>query len=128
MGEVVGQTSFTNVLTRKINIVQAGSFINLFRLPIANKIGYEIEYVYQSTSHARMRRGKMLVAIDNVNNSVQLVDEYEYTGISGDTNLEFSATLVDSDSSGSRDAVQIKYRNSSASDVATLSYTYRALS
>lgn len=128
VGEVIGQTSFTNVLTRKVNIVQTGSFINLFRLPIANKIGYEIEYVYQSTSHSRMRRGKILIAIDNINNSVQLVDEYEYTGISGDTNLEFSATLVDSDTSGNRDTVQIKYRNSSASDVATLSYTYRALS
>jgi hypothetical protein len=128
VGEVIGQTSFNNVLTRKVNVVQTGSFINLFRLPIANKIGYEIEYIYQSTSHARMRRGKILIAIDNVNNNVQLVDEYEYTGTSGDTNLEFSATLVDANSSGSRDTVQIKYRNSSASDVATLSYTYRALS
>ena len=128
VGEVIGQTSFNNVLTRKVNVVQTGSFINLFRLPIANKIGYEIEYIYQSTSHARMRRGKILIAIDNVNNNVQLVDEYEYTGTSGDTNLEFSATLVDADSSSSRDTVQIKYRNSSASDVATLSYTYRALS
>ncbi len=128
VGEVVGQTAFTNVITRKVNIVQAGSFINLFRLPIANKIGYEIEYVYQSTSHSRMRRGKILVAIDNVNNNVQLVDEYEYTGVSGDTNLEFSATLVDSDTSGTRDTVQIKYRNSSAGDVATMSYTYKALS
>jgi len=75
-----------------------------------------------------MRRGKILIAIDNVNNNVQLVDEYEYTGTSGDTNLEFSATLVDANSSGSRDTVQIKYKNSSAGDVATLSYTYRALS
>jgi Pectate lyase superfamily protein/Major tropism determinant N-terminal domain len=128
VGEVIGQTSFNNVLTRKVGIVQSGSFINLFRLPIANTIGYEIEYVYQSTSHARMRRGKLLLAIDRANSNVQIVDEYEYTGISGDTNLEFSATLVDSDTSGSVDSIQIKYRNSSTGDTATMSYTYKALS
>lgn len=128
IGEVIGQTSFNNVLTRKVGIVQSGSFINLFRLPIANTIGYEIEYVYQSTSHARMRRGKLLLAIDRANSNVQIVDEYEYTGVSGDTNLEFSATLVDSDSSGGVDSVQIKYRNSSTGDAATMSYTYKALS
>ena len=128
VGEVVGQTAFNNVLTRKVGIVQSGSFINLFRLPIANTIGYEIEYVYQSTSHARMRRGKLLLAIDKANSNVQIVDEYEYTGISGDTNLEFSATLVDSDATGGVDSVQIKYRNSSTGDTATMSYTYKALS
>lgn len=128
VGEVIGQTSFNNVLTRKVGIVQSGSFINLFRLPIANTIGYEIEYVYQSTSHARMRRGKLLLAIDRANSNVQIVDEYEYTGVSGDTNLEFSATLVDSDSSSGVDSVQIKYRNSSTGDAATMSYTYKALS
>lgn len=128
VGEVIGQTYFNNVLTRKVNIVQTGSFTNLFRLPIADAIGYEIDYVYRSTSHSRMRRGKILIAIDNTNNTVQLADDYEYTGISGDANLEFSATLVDANSSGNRDTVQIKYRNSSAGDVATLSYTYKALS
>jgi len=128
VGEVIGQTSFNNVLTRKVGIVQTGSFVNLFRLPIASTIGYEIEYVYQSTSHARMRRGKLLLAIDRANSNVQIVDEYEYTGISGDTNLEFSATLVDSDTSGSVDSIQIKYRNSSTGDTATMSYTYKALS
>lgn len=128
VGEVIGQSAFSNVITRKVDIVQTGSFVNLFRLPIADTIGYEIEYVYQSTSHSRMRRGKILVAIDNINNSVQLADDYEYTGVSGDTNLEFSATLVDSDTSGTRDTVQIKYRNSSTGDVATMSYTYKALS
>jgi len=128
VGEVIGQTAFANVLTRKVNIIQVGSFVNLFRLPLANTIGYEIDYVYQSTSHSRMRFGKLLLAVDNNNNTVQLVDEYEYTGISGDANLEFTASLVDSDSSSGRDAIQIKYRNSSAGDIATLSYTYKALS
>jgi hypothetical protein len=68
------------------------------------------------------------LAIDRANSNVQIVDEYEYTGISGDTNLEFSATLVDSDTSGSVDSIQIKYRNSSTGDTATMSYTYKALS
>lgn len=128
VGEVIGKTSFNNVLTRSVSIVQSGAFINLFRLPIANTIGYEIEYVYQSTSHARMRRGKLVIAIDKVNNNIQLADEYEYTGISGDTNLEFKAVLVDSDSVGSFDSLQIQYKNTSGSDVATMSYTYKALS
>jgi hypothetical protein len=128
VGEVVGQTAFANVLTRKLNILQVNGFVNLFRLPLTNTIGYEIDYIYQSTSHSRMRRGKLLLAIDNLNNNVQLVDDYDYVGITGDTNLEFKAILVDSNSSGSRDSVQIQYKNSSVSDIATLSYTYKAIS
>ncbi len=129
VGEVIGKTSFTHVLTRQVNLVQSGSFINLFRLPLANTIGYEVEYIYQSTSHSRMRRGKLLIAIDKANSNVQLVDEYEYTGTSGDdTKLEFKAVLSDSDGISSYDSIQIQYKNTSTGDAATLNYTYRSLS
>lgn len=129
VGEVVGQTSFTNVTTRKIGIVESSEFIQLFRLPLVNKIGYEVTYIYQSSNGSRMRSGKMLLAADLANNKVQLVDEYEFAGTSGeDTNLEFKATLVDSNSSSTLDSILISYKNSSVSDTATLSYSYRALS
>jgi hypothetical protein len=129
VGEVVGQTLFTNVTTRKIGIVETSNFIELFRLPLSNKIGYEVTYIYQSSNGSRMRSGKLLIAADLANNKVQLVDEYEFAGTSGeDTNLEFKATLVDSNSSSVLDSILITYKNLSSGDLATLSYSYRALS
>lgn len=128
VGEVQGKVAFTNVLTKQVSLSYQTSYTNLFRLPLANTIGYEIDYIYQSSSHARMRRGKLTIAVDKVNGNVQLADEYEYTGITGDTNLEFKAVLVDSDTSGSTDSIQIQYKNASSSDVSVLSYTYKALS
>jgi len=130
VGEVIGQTAFTNVTTRKVGIVESSSsFIELFRLPLSNKIGYEVSYIYQSTTGIRMRSGKLLIAADINNNQIQLVDDYEFTGNPlEDTNLEFKATLVDSDSDSSLDSILITYKNASVGDLATLSYSYRSLS
>lgn len=129
IGEVIGKTSFNNVLTQEINVVQVSSFVELFKLPLANAIGYDIEYVYQSSSHSRMRRGRILLAVDNTNKNVQLVDEYEYAGTSGDDiKLSFSADIVDTNADATDDSIQVYYRNTSSGDVGTISYTYRALS
>lgn len=129
IGEVIGKTSFTNALTQEIGIVSVSSNIELFKLPMSNSIGYDVEYIYQSSTHARMRRGKLLLAVDRQNNNIQLVDEYEYTGTSGDDiKLKFSAAILDVDSDSSTDTIQIYYQNTASADIGTFSYTYRAIS
>jgi len=127
--EVEGKGVFNYQSTRSVSVPQVGTPTTLFRLPIpANSISYEISYVYQSTSATLMRRGKLNIAYDKANNGIQLVDDYEFTGTSGqDENLEFSAVASDADSTGGRDTLLVKYVNSTLSDVATLQYTYRII-
>jgi len=127
--ELEGKGVYNYQATRSVTVSQTGTFTTLFRLPIpAASVSYEISYVYQSTSQSLMRRGKLNIAYDRANNGIQLVDEYEFTGTSGqDENLEFSATASDADSTGGRDTMLVRYRNSTLSDVATLQYTYRII-
>ena len=89
VGEVIGKTSFSNVFTNEVGVVQVGSFTNLFRLPLSSTAGYDVEYLYQSTSHVRMRRGKMTIAVDKTNANIQMADDYEYTGSSGTIDAGF---------------------------------------
>jgi len=89
IGEVIGKKSLTNAFTNEVAVGQVGSFTNLFRLPLSETSGYEIEYMYQSTSHIRMRKGKMLIAVDKTNSNIQMTDDYEYTGSSGTVNAGY---------------------------------------
>lgn len=129
VSEVIGKTMFANVLTRQETIVQTASFIPLCRFPLANTVGYEITYIYISTTHTQMRSGIIRIAVDGSNSSVQLSDEFNYTGTSGaELNLEIEAVLEDSNSDTVNDTVQLNYKNSTIGDTATFTYTYRALS
>lgn len=129
IAELLGKGVFDYQTTRTVSVSQTGVATTLFRLPIpAASVSYEISYVYQSTSAVLMRRGKLLIAYDRINNGIQLVDEYEFTGSSGqDENLTFSATASDTDGSSGRDTLLVRYTNSTLSDVATLQYTYRII-
>jgi hypothetical protein len=97
-------------------------------LPLANTIGYEIDYVYQSANFSRMRRGKIFIAVDKLHNGVQLVDEYEFVGADGEVNLEFKAEMTDSDSNSTLDTIKVSYKNTSVADNGTFIYSYKAVS
>ena len=128
IGEVIGKTTFSNVITRQLTIGQTNDFITLFRLPLANTIGYEIDYVYQSANFSRMRKGKIFIAADRLHNGVQLVDEFEFVGADGETNLEFKAEMADSDVNSTLDTIKVSYKNTSTADNATFIYSYKAVS
>lgn len=98
-----------------------------FRLPLNNAVGIEIKYVWRSDTLSQMRKGTLNIAVDRDRNSVQLVDEYEYTGTTGDdTKLSFSATLGPT-ISGIR-TVDIMYTYTNPVGSNTFSYTYSILS
>lgn len=129
ISEVVGKAAFANPILKTISLISTISPARAFRLPIDNAIGHEVNYIYKSSVFSQMKKGKLFIAVDKENNNVQLVDEFEYTGTAGqEENLEFTASLVDSDSSGTPDCVQVYYTNSNANDSALLTFHYQSLS
>jgi len=126
LAEVEGSVFFNSPETRIVNIGQAYTAIKAFRIPLNSSTGITISYVYQSTAYEQMRKGTLSMAIDRVNNNIQLVDDYDYTGTVGDDeNLVFSANFEDIDS---YTTIVVSYTNSNISDIATLTYSYTALS
>ena len=98
-----------------------------FRLPLNDAVGIEVKYVWRSNTVSQMRKGTLHIAIDRDRNSVQLVDEYEYNGPTGDdSKLSFTATLG-AIISGVR-TVDIMYTNTNPTGDNTFSYTYSILS
>jgi hypothetical protein len=85
IGEVIGKTHFTNAFTNEVTVVQTAdaSYVNLFRLPLSATSGYKIDYLYKSTSHSRIRRGTMTIAVDKDNDNIIMSDDYEHIGSSG---------------------------------------------
>jgi hypothetical protein len=126
LAEVQGAVYFSSPETRVIDIGQASSAIAAFRIPLNSTTGITISYVYQSTAFEQMRKGTLSIALDRINNNIQLVDDYDYAGTTGDDeNLVFSAEVEDV---GGYNTIVISYTNSNISDTATLTYSYTALS
>lgn len=125
--------------TKQANVSQFNTPKLLFRLPVPIKdqdivegqrsIGYEITYTYRSTNKDQSRFGKILINADVVHNHVQLVDDYEWTGTSGESQkLVFTASLLDSNLDTYRDCIGVFYTNTSVNDSATMYYTYKVIS
>lgn len=126
--EIEGRAFKHELITNSRQLSTSGLSVEAFRLPLNNSSGFEVEYVFQSTAYTQMRRGKMYIAVDSANNSVQLVDDYEYIGTSGeDANLIFTAVLVTPVGTSIK-ALGVYYKNTNISDTNTFTYTYTALS
>jgi len=122
--EVSGLVSFDSFGTRSIAIGNVTTSLFAFRMPVpTNGVNYVINYFYQSSQYAIARRGAMTVAVDIIRQTVQLTDEYDYTGRTDgtyETNLKFVARIV-------LNSLEINYTNSTTGDVGTLVYSYRAV-
>ena len=128
LADVEGSVFFTSPETHVINIGQAYTEVEAFRIPLNATTGLDINYVYQSTAFVQMRKGTISITLDRVHNNIQFVDEFDYTGstVEGDDEkLVFSANVEDIDGYTS---IVISYTNANTSDVATLTYSYTALS
>jgi len=88
--------------------------------------GFEVNYLFQSTVFAQMKKGTLHIAVDKNNTNVQLVDEFEYTGNPGqESRVIFTASIITV--SGVK-TVNIFYTNANASDNNTFTYTVTSLS
>jgi hypothetical protein len=108
----------------------AGDTAIAFRLPIGTATAYEISYIYKSTTFNQTRKGTLHVTFDAVTNQQELVDEYEYVGLSpsGETAIKFSVGFTFT--SGVKHLV-IEYINNNGTedllDLNTFTYTYSVL-
>lgn len=128
LADVEGSVFFTSPETHVINIIQSYGLTQAFRVPLNSTTGLDINYVYQSTAFEQMRKGTISIALDRIHDNIQFVDEFDYTGSLGvgdEEKLVFSAQVEYIDGYNS---IVVYYTNANVSDVATLTYSYTALS
>ena len=124
--EVAGKVQYTENETRQIELEYNISFTNILRFPFATSAGYEINYILESPTYSQMRRGKISISHDSGTGTVQLVDDYDYTGASGqETEISFSAGVVS-------ECIVLRYKNLNSNDInankSKMTYTYRTIS
>lgn len=127
IGEAGGKVEFNSfgVHTVEVGPMSVASD-PLFRIPINGTVtGFKIKYTYHG--NGRSREGTISLAVDVPNNKVQLSDDYNYVGPSGDlTALNFKARIMSLVTS--KDTLEILYTNTASSDTgATLTYSYSAV-
>jgi hypothetical protein len=119
--EVSGRVSYQSYGSQTVALSNISSAF-AFRLPVpTDYVGYVINYVYKGAT--KSRRGHLTIMVDVTGNSgagaVQVSDEYDYTGPSGqDDLLQFSASIVNN-------SLNVSYSNSS--DAGIMSYSYTAI-
>lgn len=96
-------------------------YIDAFRIPVNSATGVSIQYVYSSTENNQMRFGRLDVAIDQVNGTIQLVDDFDYSGGGAEEELVFYARLVNN-------SLIISYKNNNIYNQASLRYSYTIIS
>lgn len=125
--EVAGKVHYIERETRTLSLVYTtSSYSNLFRIPFIASSGIEISYILESSANVQMRRGKITISVDVNTSTVQLVDDYDYTGAAGqELNIDFQAIV----SSG---GILIRYKNDNNNDTtiapSTITYTYSIIS
>jgi hypothetical protein len=136
---VNGHAQRETFATKQVTVSQFNTPKLVFRLPIPIKdqtivegqrsVGYEITYTYRSTNKDQSRFGKILINADIDHNRVQLVDDYEWTGTSTESQkLIFTAQLLDSNLDTYKDCIGVFYTNTSTNDSAVMYYTYKMIS
>ena len=89
----------------------------LLHLSASSSSVYEIEYWYSSAVTDAKRSGTLVLQLDLATASVDIVDEYTYTGdASYDDALLFSALLVDNNADGTVETLDLQYKNTLPSD------------
>ena len=124
--EVEGSVYLQQNMPTTISLLYATTNAQAFRLPLNTSSGFEVDYVFQSTNFTQMRKGKLHIAVDKNNSTVQLVDEYEYVGTpSEDSRITLSAQVA---ITSSVKTVVVYYTNDNIGDVNTFTYSYTAIS
>jgi hypothetical protein len=123
--EVSGKVHVFEKETRTVILAQSSTtYTNLIRIPYVGSSGFEINYILESSVFTQMRRGKLCLTVDTNTNTIQVVDDYEYTGTSGeDTNIIFNAIF-----NVPTGTIIIQHKNTNVGDTSTMTYTYSAIS
>jgi len=123
INEVQGKMNVNYFEPIQFTLVQSyPNLSNAMRFPYNGESRIVIDYMIKSSVYIQVRTGKISIAVDDTNSSLQLTDDYEYTGtVNEDSKITFSAILLNN-------CVVIQYRNQNIGDSSTMTYTYSVLS
>ena len=126
--EVIGKSYYAKMEPRTIPLVYNVSVTNLLRIPTDDTCNIEINYVLEGSTYSQMRRGRITIAYDKTTDTLQIADDYEFTGtLTEETRISFTASSTVSPS-----AVMLQYTNNNTfdnlSNPTTMTYTYNVLS
>lgn len=106
--EIEGPIFYKNGSTHKVDIAQNASPTTLFRLPADKNSSYVVRYLFESNANS-VRQGIMNIVVNKNDNTVQLHDEYDYSGnATYDESVIFSASLSDEDGDLADDTVLVQ--------------------
>ncbi len=124
---IEGSCQFDMNGTSSLEVVFQSVANRYFRLPGDANTNYEIDYVYHSTAYQAHRDGILYVTVDYDNDNIIVKDEFNFTGSSGlVTNFELTANLVDENADATKDTVEIKVSNATATDAGTFKFHVRS--
>jgi hypothetical protein len=113
--------------TSSLEVVFQSVANRYFRLPGDSNTNYEIDYVYHSTAFQAHRSGILYISVDYDNDNIIVKDQFDFTGSTGlVTNFELSAALVDENADATKDTVEIKVSNATATDAGTFKFHVRS--
>ncbi|MDC0002615.1 glycosyl hydrolase family 28-related protein [bacterium] len=124
---IEGSCQFDMNGTSELEVVFQSIANRYFRLPGDANTNYEIDYVYHSTAYEAHRSGILYISLDYDNDNITVRDEYNFAGSSGlVTNFELTASLVDENADATKDTVEIKVSNATATDAGTFKFHVRS--
>ena len=123
VSEIEGVVHTTLGGHHQLNLGTRNSFITLFRLPGDFTRRFEIDYNYKSQEYNIQRSGTLEIVLDKTANSLHTIEDYYYLGDSAyEYNLEWEFELADLDSDTVGETILVKVKNTTADDVATVTY------
>lgn len=124
---IEGSCQFDMNGTSNLEVVFQSVANRYFRLPGDSNTNYEIDYVYHSTAFQAHRSGILYISVDYDNDNIIVKDQFDFTGSTGlVTNFELSAALVDENADATKDTVEIKVSNATATDAGTFKFHVRS--
>ena len=124
--ELNGSGLFSKQNPTQLQLPFSETYLTAIKMPVSGVNSINIDYVVNSTVYQSIRHGTISIIVDDTTGLIELVDDYEYAGLGGDS-LSFFAEL---DISYNVPIIRIKYKNDPAfvNDNNEFSYTYTVLS
>lgn len=141
--EVSGYGTYTLFNPQSLMFGERGSFSEAFRIPVSTdpfgdpwrSVFYTVDYQYRSVSYNFVRLGVMKITADIDNGTVQLTDEYDFSGTDADSlKMTFRARFLDETGALYTGAIgqipyaiEVQYTNTKVGDSGgTFLYSYTA--
>ena len=128
VSEIKGKVNATLGGFMTLEVTEQSSATYFFRLPGDYSRTYEVEYFYNSGIVNAQRSGKMTFQLDTGNNTLNFIDDHDYQGDSNyETNLQFTASMVNTNGQVGVDTIIVSMLNSTVNDTGSFNYKIKVL-